>query len=238
MKQKHYVILWAISISCVLYFSLYVSYCYRSTPALSNVSSPVTVIIDAGHGGEDGGAISNSGALESEINLSIAKKVEQLCAFCGLKTLMTRYDDQAIHTEGNTIRERKISDLKNRVALINNTDPAILISIHQNYFPDKKYAGAQVFYAQTSGSRELAQIAQDAYRYIFAPSVKREIKPSDTTYLMKHIDCTGILVECGFLSNVMEDLFLQDGKYQKKIAYSITYSAMCYLEKGRGNFEI
>ena len=120
------------------------------------------IIIDAGHGGVDGGATSCTGVLESELNLEIALRLDDLLHLFGYRTLMIRRDNISVYTEGETIAQKKISDLKERVRIVNCTDNALLISIHQNTFSDNRYGGAQVFYADTEGSKELAHMLQQA----------------------------------------------------------------------------
>lgn len=238
MKRSHMIVICSLAAACVLYTLIYSLY-HSSYVEISSLESGIpTVVIDAGHGGEDGGAVSVSGVTESEINLSIAKRTEQLLAFCGIKVCMTRNDEQAIHTEGNTIRERKISDLKQRVRIANSFEPAILISIHQNHYPDSQYSGAQVFYAGTNGSKEFAQNMQTVFWNALNGAEHREIKRAESAYLMKNIRCTGILVECGFLSNEQEDYLLRSDVYQKKISCAITCATAQYLEKGSGEVEI
>ncbi|MBR4972557.1 MAG: N-acetylmuramoyl-L-alanine amidase, partial [Oscillospiraceae bacterium] len=121
------------------------------------------IVIDAGHGGEDGGAVSCSGALESHINLQIALRLNDLLHLLGYETIMIRSTDISVYTEGSTIAARKVSDLKQRVRTVNQTKNAILISIHQNTFPDGKYSGAQVFYNQNVSAKELAERMQQTF---------------------------------------------------------------------------
>ena len=123
----------------------------RTAPAFSD-NNPVTVVIDAGHGGEDGGASSKSGTLESTLNLEIAGITNDLLRFAGVRTAMVRTQDVSVYTEGGSIQQKKVSDLKNRVKFVESTPNALLLSIHQNFFPETKYHGAQVFYAKTPGS--------------------------------------------------------------------------------------
>ncbi len=173
-------------------------------------------IIDAGHGGIDGGATSCTGILESQFNLEIALRLNDLMHLLGHHTLMIRTDDRSVYTSGETIAAKKVSDLKHRVEIIQNTPNAVLISIHQNHFPDSKYSGAQVFYAPNEGSRHLATSIQEAFRTTINPGSKRQAKKADNIYLMQHITCTGVLVECGFLSNPGEEYKLRTPEYQKK----------------------
>lgn len=196
-------------------------------------AQPVTIVVDAGHGGEDGGAVSQDGSKESEINLAVARRLEHVLALCGMKPLMLRSTDDAVSTDGETVHARKISDLKQRAARTNATIPAVLVSIHQNHFGEPQYHGAQVFYAASSGSKELAQLAQENLRRILDPDNGREIKKADTVYLMEQIDCTGILVECGFLSNPQEAKLLQTPAYQTKIACALGSALAQFLEEGK-----
>lgn len=175
------------------------------------------MIIDPGHGGIDGGATSCSGVLESGLNLEIALRLNDLLRFLGYETLMVRTTDTSIHTQGNTIAAQKVSDLKERVALVNRTENALLISIHQNAFPESKYSGAQVFYANDHFSKSLSDRLQSDFRAYLNPGSKRQSKPSTGIYLMQNICRSGVLIECGFLSNPQEEALLRTAQYQKKI---------------------
>lgn len=195
------------------------------------VSRSICIILDAGHGGVDGGAVSCTGKPESIINLEIALRLEPLFEFMGYDTQMIRREDISIHTQGDTIAQKKISDLKERVRMVNETPGGILISIHQNTFQDSRYSGAQVFYAKTEGSRELADLVQQRLAYALDPSNNRKCRPSSGVYLMEHIDRPGILIECGFLSNPKEEASLRDKQYQKKLAATVV-TAVCGLLNG------
>ncbi len=200
---------------------------------------PATVVIDAGHGGEDGGATGVTGTSESMLNLQIALRLEQMLSFCGIRTQMIRSTDTAIYNDDcKTFSEKKVSDLKNRVDLINHTPGAILVSIHQNHFSREKYKGSQVFYAETDFSRELAFLTQSALRLALDPDNHRESMPSSSVYLLKQIHCPGILVECGFLSNSREEALLQQDDYQKKIVCAIASALSQYMEKGEQEIEV
>lgn len=210
-----------------------------ATASAAAAEMPVTVVIDAGHGGEDGGATGVTGASESRINLEIALRLEQLLAFCGVDTLMIRTTDTAIYSgDCDTLSEKKISDLKNRVALVNRSRPAILISIHQNHFPQERYTGAQVFYAKTKGSRDLAEQMQCFLKTALDSTNNRGCKPADSIYLMEKIQCPGVLIECGFLSNGREEALLQQPDYQEKIVCAITGALNQYTAKGEREVEV
>lgn len=187
------------------------------------------VIIDPGHGGEDGGATSCTGKPESAFNLEIALRLNDLLHFLGHDTKLLRATDTSIYTKGETIAQKKISDLKERVRMVNETENALLISIHQNHFPDSRYSGAQVFYAETEGSEHLARQMQDALVKALNPNSRRKSKKSSGVYVMEHIQHTGVLVECGFLSNPEEEKKLQDPKYQKKLCCVIAATVSGFL---------
>lgn len=187
-------------------------------------------IIDAGHGGIDGGATSCTGVLESQINLEIALKLNDLMHLLGYDTVMIRTTDCSVYTQGETIAAKKISDLKERVRIANQTEKAVLISIHQNQFPDSRYSGAQVFYAKTAGSEQLAKQIQAAFVQTLNPGSKRQVKKASGIYLMEHIQCTGFLIECGFLSNPEEEANLRRGEYQNKICCVLASVCSQYLQ--------
>ena len=183
---------------------------------LTSFASRSVIVIDAGHGGVDGGTTGISGTPEDEVNLAVARRLEALLKLLGCETVMTRTDSDSLATEGSTIREQKRSDLKNRVEIVNRQASAILVSIHQNHFPDSKYAGPQVFW---SGEAEaLAAAMQSALSEALAPGSKRAAKESTGVYLMEHITHPGLLVECGFLSNPAEEQKLASAEHQKKLA--------------------
>ena len=192
----------------------------------------VTIVIDPGHGGEDGGATSCTGKFESQFNLEISLRLRDLLHFLGYKTKMIRTLDTSVYTNGTTIAEKKRSDLKHRVDMVNETADALLLSIHQNQFSDGRYSGAQVFYAPTDGSKSLAELTQSLLVASLNPGSKRACKPAESVYLMQHIRCTGILVECGFLSNREEEAALQTPEYQKKLCCVIASAADQFLTQG------
>jgi N-acetylmuramoyl-L-alanine amidase len=177
------------------------------------------LLIDAGHGGADGGAVSQNGTVESEINLAIAQKLYQLTGLYGVPAKMIRPDENSIHdSSATTLREQKRSDLENRVALINATEGAVLISIHQNMYPKSASHGTQVFYSRTEDIQWAGE-TQERFRSVLQPENSRQAAQiSDSVYLMSHISCPALLVECGFLSNQTEEEQLKDPGYQKQLA--------------------
>ena len=193
------------------------------------------VILDAGHGGEDGGAVSLTGVPESGINLAITLKVDQLLGFYGLSPILLRETDVSLHDpEADTLRKKKVSDLHNRVAAIEATENALLLSIHQNTFSNSSYHGAQTFFRAGDESKALATLLQDTLREGADPANRRTpAKIPDSIYLMKHITCPAVLVECGFLSNPTEEAKLRDSAYQTQLAICMT-SALLRNEEIQG----
>lgn len=186
-------------------------------------------IIDAGHGGPDGGATSCSGVRESDINLAISLKLRDLMHFLGYQTRMVRTEDISVYTEGETIAGMKMSDLKERVRICNETSGAILLSIHQNTFPDTRYSGAQVFHSPTEGSKALAQSLQETFIRTLNPGSRRAVKESEGVYLMEHIRCPGVLIECGFISHPEEEVRLRSPNYQRDLCCVIASCAATYI---------
>lgn len=187
------------------------------------------VVIDPGHGGVDGGATSVTGVLESQLNLEIALRLNDLMHLLGIDTVMIRQTDCSVYTEGETIAQKKVSDLKQRVRVVNNTPNATLVSIHQNLFVDEMYSGAQVFYAPTQGSQDLAKQMQTAFIHTINPESNRKSKKAESIYLMQHIHCPGILIECGFISNHQEEAKLRNPEYQKQLCAVIASVLSSFL---------
>lgn len=194
-----------------------------------------TIIIDAGHGGVDGGATSCSGILEKQLNLEFALRLDDLMHFLGYQTVMIRTTDVSVYTEGDTIAAKKVSDLKERVRIVNSTENAILVSIHQNTFPSSKYSGAQVFFAQTEGSHTLALSLQSDFLATINPGSNRRVKKADNVYLMQHIRCPGVLIECGFISNPEEEALLKSKDYQNKLCCVIASALSSFILDGQTN---
>ncbi len=189
---------------------------------VSGEGSAPLIFVDPGHGGEDGGALSVSGVKESGINLEISLRTRDLLRFCGLRTAMTREGDHALYEDGcTTFSQKKSSDLRRRAAMLRDAPDAILLSIHQNKFPEAKYRGAQVFYNRNPASKPLAEAMQNALRDGLDAANHRKPKPADGVYLMEKIENCAVLIECGFLSNPDEEALLRTEDYQKKLACGI-----------------
>jgi len=202
----------------------------KPIPTFARLTDQV-LVIDPGHGGEDGGAVSVSGQKESNLNLAIARKFDALMGFYGVPTVMTRDTDCSIHDEGaKTIRQKKVSDIHNRVNLVNALHNVTLISIHQNAFPDGSFHGLQVFYRDEILSKPLAESLQKLTReHLDGENTRTPQKIPDSIYLLSHITCPAVLVECGFLSNPEEEKLLGESAYQSKLAMIL---AAGYLDTG------
>ncbi|WP_412613089.1 N-acetylmuramoyl-L-alanine amidase [Candidatus Pseudoruminococcus sp.] len=191
------------------------------------------VVIDAGHGGEDSGAVANS-VLEKDINLEIALKLRDMLKASGIEVKMIRESDISIYdTASGTIRERKVSDLKNRVEIVNDNKKNILVSIHQNKFEQSKYSGAQMFYSTNNDrSQILAENIRKSITGLIQPENKRELKKGGSDiYLLNKANVPAVIVECGFISNEEEAKNLSNEEYQSKMAFAIYCGILEYKNK-------
>lgn len=195
-------------------------------PVISQ-NSRSTLVLDAGHGGIDGGAISDSGLKESDINLQIALKTEALVRFLGIDTVMTRETD----TENSDNKAYSEHDnLVQRVKLANSTENAVLISIHQNKFPSAVVSGAEVMYSDNDDSKALGLITQDNLVALLDSSNRRVARPAPKELLLtSSVECPTILVECGFMSNPQEVQKLASNDYQLKLAAILAGSYIQFL---------
>ena len=199
------------------------------------------IIIDAGHGGGDGGTQSSSGILEKDINLDISKKLCCIFEMLGYKTLMVREDDLLLSdSDSNTVRQKKVSDIHNRMKKIEENPAGIFLSIHQNYFTQSKYNGTQVFYSPNNAeSRIIAQAIQNSVVEHLQNDNERKIKESGTEiYLLYHAKSPAVMVECGFLSNPGEAQLLNDDEYQRKISLAIADGVIDYLKGSSQNIKV
>lgn len=195
-----------------------------------NVKSMPTIVIDAGHGGEDGGAVSESGVLEKDINLSIANDTSALFYLLGFDVTQTRKTDISLDNGEDTIRKRKVSDMKKRLEIFNSSKENTIISIHQNKFSESKYHGTQIFYSPNNPkSKQLADSIKYSVKGLLQPDNERECKKADSgIYLLKNTNNPAVIVECGFISNEEECKNLLDSQYQKQMAFSITAGFLSY----------
>lgn len=219
-----------ILFTCLLF---YVFVYTTAKPTNGSVQTKESVIIiDAGHGGEDGGAVAADGTVEQLLNLQIAKYLEAQLNVFGIKTVMTRTTEDSIHSaDATTTRERKVSDIHNRMEIMESTENAAFVSIHQNKFDSSSQWGTQVFYSpNTTSSAALADCIQQSVVRTLQPENTRVIKKSNSSiYLLYYAKKTAVLVECGFLSNPSETEKLKDANYQKQMAFSIALGILEYL---------
>lgn len=242
MQQNHpYIFLWGdfmkeALISIILTITLFLiiltieSTQYASSNNLSSNNIP-TIIIDAGHGGEDGGAVVQGDILEKDINLSISQKSNEVLSLFGFSTFMVRETDELIYdNDSKTLRQKKNSDLRNRLGLMNNFDNALFLSIHQNKYEDNRIWGAQTFYSPNDKkSPILAEFIQSSIVSLLQNHNKRKIKETGTNiFVIYNATKPAVMVECGFMSNSDELSKLIDDNYQNMMSFSISYGILNY----------
>ncbi len=238
-KLKVYLVCSA-SLLCLFLFGGLLYTAFQETPAVPTASAvqkelPV-IVIDAGHGGEDSGAVDN-GLFEKDINLSIALMLRDMLTVCGYEVRMIRETDVSVYdASASAIREKKVSDLKNRTAVINENTKQILVSIHQNKFEQSQYYGTQIFYAsQHTESERLAESIRKSVTGLLQPDNRRELKPADNNiYILNHAEVPAVIVECGFLSNAEEAKKLADPLYQQQMAFAVCCGVLSYAETYSG----
>lgn len=188
------------------------------------------VVIDAGHGGVDPGKVGINGSLEKDINLEIAKKLKKFLEAEDVEVIMTRADGNGLYDENAS--NKKVQDMKRRIAIIEEAQPEIVVSVHQNSYHEEYVHGAQVFYytGSTTG-KKLAELIQDCFVAGVDSENKREAKANDSYYLLKKTSRPIVIVECGFLSNREEEEKLNTETYQEKAAWAIHMGVMRYLNQ-------
>lgn len=205
----------------------------RNFKGAFSASNVRIVVIDAGHGQPDGGAVSSDGIMEEKINLAIAKKVSAILENRCYNVIMTREGHDGIHTSGKTVREKKLSDMKRRAQIMNESGADAFISIHMNKFTDPSVFGAQVFYSGNAPGSERLGLAIQAELLKIDEKNKRATKCAENTiYLMKNAKIPAVIAECGFLSNSAEAAKLNDEGYQDKLAVAIADGICKYFEEG------
>lgn len=229
-KWKYIIIVIAIIITSLLIFKV------KNTSADVMEYMPVSnkiIVLDAGHGGIDPGAMNKDKTiLEKDINLEITKKLRDLIEASGGIIIMTREKDVSLYEEDSnkTTREKYNENLKNRKKIIDESEGDMFVSIHLNAFEQSKYYGAQTFYPEgEEDGKELAQFVQNELKRVVDEDNDRKIKPRDDIYLLKNTKMPSILIECGFLSNEKESKLLADSSYQDKIAWAIYVGIQKYL---------
>ena len=221
-----------------------ITFCLVMYSAFSNITARTDsdsleqqpmIVIDAGHGGEDGGA-EVDGVLEKDINLSIAGKLSEILRLCGCRVTEIRDEDISVYdSDAQTLREKKVSDLKRRVKIANENDNNILVSIHQNKFDNSAYSGAQLFYSSNhDDSRVLAESIRGAITSLLQKDNTRELKPAGSDiYLLDHAEVPAVIVECGFISNPEECAMLCDGSYRREMSFAVTTGFIDYIHSDK-----
>lgn len=212
-----------IFLALIFMFTTCSMFTHRVVTASSNKALPgePTIVIDAGHGGKDAGAIGCDGSAEKVINLQISEYLYDFLRFSGINAVMTRYGDYETYYDDSDDKTK--SDLYNRMDLVNSIENSVLISIHQNHFDDSAEHGTQIWYsANTNMSKTLADSILNCVKKYIQNDNKRENKESGSSYyLLYKAKSPSIMVECGFVSNPEENKLLQNSEYQQKTAYSI-----------------
>ena len=229
MKQNHKII------NYLMVALLFVSMVLIAREAAEFVASqkaagmnPNLVVIDAGHGADDGGKVGINGALEKDINLTVALRVKELLEAQGIDVVMTRENDEGLYPKSGD--NRKLRDMQKRVEMINKERPALTVSIHQNSYTDERVSGAQTFYMTGSEEGKLAaEILQEQMIATLEPKKERVAKENGSYYLLKHVNGPIVIAECGFLSNAKEAELLCDKEYQEKMAWAIHLGIIRYL---------
>lgn len=224
MKQGRFLsCMYMLSLTLLTAFALHG---LRAQAAVAGEAAiPRIIVLDAGHGGADGGASGPDGTRECDLNLAITLKTDAVLGLLGEETLLLRSTDTDLSSsDAKSISQKKVSDIRRRVELTNSQPGAILVSIHCNTYSQEKYHGAQVFY--TGGAKEFGETMQLALKNGVDPTNARMAKAvSPDVYLMNHIKVPGILVECGFLTNQEELANLKDPDYQTRLAVTIAVTA-------------
>ena len=224
--------------TCLLFVALAVTFCmnrYSETAeALAGYDTSKTVILDAGHGGFDGGAVAEDGTLEKDINLSITMRLKDLFLLGGYDVIMIREQDIGLDSNPDeSIGKRKVSDMKKRLEIVNENEEAVFISVHQNNFESGIASGAQIFYSQNLPESEvMADCIQNSFSSRLQKENRRKIKKAGKNiYLLHNARIPSIIVECGFLSNANELALLKNEEYQKKLAFTIYSGYLDYLSE-------
>lgn len=227
-----------VSFSALFFFSAWWMKGALTPKGAASVGEAAIVwILDAGHGGEDGGAVGVDGTMEKDLNLAVVRCLGEMLERAGEQVIYTRRDDRMTYTEEQNIPgKRKMYDLRNRLAAANDRPGTVLVSIHMNKFPVEKYSGLQVFYGRNDpASRRLAETIQTTVAATLQPDNARQIKPTtDAIYLLWNATGPAVLVECGFLSNPEECKKLSDADYERRLSFSLFCAMMKYRSEKDG----
>lgn len=221
-----------IFIIFILFIACIISYFKGNQTSVFSKSVSKCIIIDAGHGLPDGGAVGMNGTIESTLNIKIAKLIEKNLKKKGFDVIMTRKDESSLASGEKTISQSKHADMNKRLEIINSSRADIFVSIHMNKFADSKYSGPQAIYSSNyEESRLLAKCIQEELNTLTENTSKRsELRAPNTIYLLKHAKIPSVITECGFLSNYEEEKLLNSASYQKKISDTITKGIISYYK--------
>lgn len=240
-EKKSFVSEYVLFVSLFSIIAFIFAYIGNSFPSVKDIphvnagvedSYPV-IIIDAGHGGEDGGAIGNNGVIEKDLNLSIARDLRDMLISCGYTVIMTRDGDKMLYDPNSDYKGRKKAlDLAERVKIANSYENSIFISIHMNSFPQEQYSGLQVYYSKNSPlSKDLADNIQTLIRDSLQPNNDRKTKQAGSNiFVLDRISDPAVLIECGFLSNPNECAELSKKEYRQELALGIFSAITKYLD--------
>ena len=232
LSKKRIMIVASVIIVALFVFAIQTN--TKNTNVVQTVALPVSnkvIVLDAGHGKPDEGAQSSTGTTEAETNLKIALKVQSLLEQSGATVILTRSDDEAIYDlDSKTLKQKKISDIRNRVKIGNEAQADIFVSIHLNKIPQEQYWGWQCFYKEgNEQSIKLAKSLQENLNESIQKENKRVAMKLENVYIMKHVEIPISIVECGFLSNKEEEKLLLEDSYQDKLAWGIYNGIIDYF---------
>ncbi len=217
-----------LMVACLIFIAQKGSSVMTAGQQIAKDNEQICIVLDAGHGGDDPGKIGINGSKEKDINLIITQKVKRYLEANDIKVIMTRSDENGLYDPG--AENKKVQDMKRRIAIMEKASPVATISIHQNSYPEEYVNGAQVFYHKDSkAGQQLASLLQEILRSNLNPENHRQIKANDSYYLLKKTQIPTVIVECGFLSNSKEAALLSDETYQDKVAWAIHLGIMQFI---------
>lgn len=225
--EKKHVIAAALALAVFIALSAFAANLDRTKAASAVLPEEATLVIDAGHGGIDGGAVGADGSRESDINLAIALRLQAVSAFCGQSAVMTRTDDSH---GADALSYSEHEELVYRTQVVNATPNAVLLSIHQNCYPTAQPSGAQVLYSSNGKSEDFGRLMHDNLVNSLDPQNRRVAEPDkNRLYILSNVDCPAILVECGFVSNHSDITKLTDSRYQTALSTVLMASYLQFI---------
>lgn len=225
--EKKHVIAAALALAVFIALSAFAANLDRTKAVSAVLPEEATLVIDAGHGGIDGGAVGADGSRESDINLAIALRLQAVSAFCGQSAVMTRTDDSC---GADALSYSEHEELVYRTQVVNATPNAVLLSIHQNCYPTAQPSGAQVLYSSNGKSEDFGRLMHDNLVSSLDPQNRRVAEPDkNRLYILSNVDCPAILVECGFVSNHSDITKLTDSRYQTALSTVLMASYLQFI---------